>query len=143
MAADGTPGMPSEAELEQMLAQMREAPAEQVLVEVINALLQAAQVKLGRPDARLLIDAVAAVAQSAEGRADATLLGQVTQAVTQLRLAQVEAEGGAEGGEGASVPGTGPAAAAPSATPDPSVPASPPGGDPAAGQRSRLWTPGS
>jgi hypothetical protein len=144
MAPGGAAGMPSEAEMEQMLLQMREAPAEQVLVEVINVLLQAAQVKLGRPDARVLIDAVAAVADSAAGRADATLLRQVGQAVAQLRLAQVEAEGG-EGVAGAtrtagaapSEP-TGPAAAAPGG------PAGTPAGGPtrAGEQPSRLWVPG-
>ena len=137
MAADGMAGGPSEAELQQMLAQMREAPAEQVLVEVVNVLLQAAQVKLGRPDARLLIDAVAAVAQVAAGRADEALLGQVGQAVTQLRMAQVEAEGGEVG----AAPSRSPSgeATAPSAPPG-SAPAAP--GGPEAPQRSRLWTPG-
>ena len=137
MAADGMAGGPSEAELQQMLAQMREAPAEQVLVEVVNVLLQAAQVKLGRPDARLLIDAVAAVAQVAAGRADEALLGQVGQAVTQLRMAQVEAEGGEVGAAPSHSPyGEAPA---PSAPPG-SAPAAP--GGPEAPQRSRLWTPG-
>jgi hypothetical protein len=139
MAADGMASGPSEAELEQMLAQMREAPAEQVLVEVINALLQAAQVKLGRPDARVLIDAVAALAQSAEGRADEALLGQVAQAVTQLRLAQVEAEGG-DGGDtdltgAAGAPMSGPQTA-------PAAPTTPPA-SPSGPAPSRLWVPGS
>jgi hypothetical protein len=135
MAPGDAAGMPSEAEMEQMLLQMREAPAEQVLVEVVNVLLQAAQVKLGRPDARLLIDAVAAVAESASGRADAALLGQVAQAVTQLRLAQVEAEGGA----GPVSSGAPAAPAAPPATGTPS-PATGPSADGA--QASRLWVPG-
>lgn len=134
MAAQNGPGGPSEAELEQMLAQMREAPAEQVIVEVVNVLLQAAQVKLGRPDARLLIDAVAAVAQAAAGRADEALLGQVGEAVTQLRLAQVEAEGGAAP-SAAAEPGAVPSA--PAASPPAPDQASQP---PAAG--SRLWVPG-
>lgn len=143
MAQDAAPGAPTEAEMQQMLAQMREAPAEQVLVEVINALLQASQVKLGRPDARLLIDAVAAMADAVQGRADASLLDQVSQAITQLRLAQVEAEGGdggeqADGGEAGTPP---PAAEGPSAGPGPA--SSPPDGPPAAGgQPSRLWVPG-
>ncbi len=140
----GTEGMPSEAEMQQMLAQMREAPAEQVLVEVINVLLQAAQVKLGRPDARLLIDTVAAVAEIAGGRADAALLDQVTQAVTQLRLAQVEAEGGGGATAGDGTP-PGPEAQAPAAEPAAGGAGSPaasgaPGDEP--GQRSRLWVPG-
>jgi hypothetical protein len=131
--------MPSEAELEQMLVQMREAPAEQVLVEVFNVLLQAAQVKLGRPDARLLIDAVAALAEAAGGRADAPLLAQVGQAVAQLRLAQVEAEGSAAAGTTGGTP----------EAPDGTVPdgpatraAAPSGPPPGAGQGSRLWVPG-
>jgi hypothetical protein len=136
MAADGMPGMPSEAELEQMLVQMREAPAEQVLVEVVNVLLQAAQVKLGRPDARLLIDAVAAVADAAAGRADAALLGQVGQAVAQLRMAQVEAEGGQAAPMSPQAPS---AAQAPQAAPAQAAPGQP--GEPGAG-RSRLWVPG-
>jgi hypothetical protein len=85
-------GGPDEAEVRAMLAEMREAPAEQVLAEVASVLLQAAQVKIGRPDARVLLDAVAAVATAIEGRAQDGLVGQVQNAVTQLRLAQVEAE---------------------------------------------------
>jgi hypothetical protein len=122
-----------------MLAQMREAPAEQVLVEVINVLLQAVQVKLGRRDARLLIDAVAAITTATDGRVDATLQGQIAQALTQLRLAQVEAERQ----EGIAEERVAPAAAAgPGATPPapaPSPQASPAPGAPAA---SRLWVPG-
>lgn len=140
MAADGMAGGPSEAELEQMLAQMREAPAEQVLVEVVNVLLQAAQVKLGRPDARLLIDAVAAVAQAAAGRADETLLAQVGQAVTQLRMAQVEAEGGPSA---AGQPAAGGADAPMSPPPTQAAPPQSPPPGPSGPQRSRLWTPGS
>jgi hypothetical protein len=159
----GAPGMPSEAELEQMLVRMREAPVEQVLVEVVNVLLQAAQVKLGRPDARVLIDAVAAVAEVASGRIDPALVGQVGQAVAQLRLAQVEAEGGAEGGAQTGDGGARPAGAAggapggaagraaepaghagPAPQPPRAAPsagaAAPP--DAGAAQRSRLWVPG-
>lgn len=150
MAADRGPGVPSEAELEQMLVQMREAPAEQVLVEVVNVLLQAAQVKLGRPDARLLIDAVAAVAQAATGRADAALLGQVAGAVTQLRLAQVEAEGDAQvplgpsGMTSSPTPGATAPAADRSANPTARPASGPAAGRPAeAGPAgSRLWVPG-
>jgi hypothetical protein len=138
MSADGMgSGGPSEAELQMMLAQMREAPAEQVLVEVINALLQAVQVKLGRPDARLLLDAVAAMAESVRGRADAQLVDQVAGAVAQLRLAQVEAEGGAR--SGATVdPGSTPGSTGEAAPPAPPTPPGAAGGQ--AG--SRLWVPG-
>jgi hypothetical protein len=138
MSADGTaPGGPSEAELQMMLAQMREAPAEQVLVEVINGLLQAVQVKLGRPDARLLLDAVAAIGESARGRADTQLIDQVAGAVAQLRLAQVEAEGASGATVQADPSSQGPRAAVADEAPRPSQgqPPVPPAG-------SRLWVPG-
>jgi len=140
MAPGEMQGGPSEAELQRMLGEMREAPAEQVLVEVVNVLLQAAQVKLGRPDARVLIDAVAALAEAVTGRADEALLGQVTSAVTQLRLAQVEAEGSSghsgsagDGGAGAPAEAAASPAAPASASPPPPAPPS---------QASRLWVPG-
>lgn len=155
MAADGMEGgAPSEAEMQQMLAQMREAPAEQILVEVVNALLQAVQVKLGRPDARLLLDVVAAITDSTRGRADEQLVAQVADAVAQLRLAQVEAEG--EGGATPSAPGAGSAASAPSQPSPAPHPAAEPAPRPgpqtgpqtgsqggAAGGGSRLWVPGA
>ena len=90
----GTPGDdgPSEEEVRQYLAQMRGAPADQVLVEVVQGLLNAAQVKLGRNDARLLLDATAALNDTIRGKVDEQLVQQVDQALSQLRLAQVEAE---------------------------------------------------
>jgi hypothetical protein len=131
---------PSEAEVQAMLAQMREAPAEQVLVEVLQVLLQAVQVKLGRPDARLLIDAVAAVASATAGRVDANLHGQVLEALTQLRLAQVEEERrtGVTVADDAVPTPTDPSAPG-SATAAPTPPARPAGQGAAA---SRLWVPG-
>ncbi len=88
----GQPGEPSEEEVRQYLAQMRGAPADQVVVEVVQGLLNAAQVKLGRNDARLLLDATAALNDAVRGRVDPELVKQVDQALSQLRLAQVEAE---------------------------------------------------
>lgn len=154
MSQDGPlpDGMPSDEEMRALLAQMRDAPVEGVLVEVVNALLQAAQVKLGRADARLLIDAVAAVAATLEGRADPQLVAQLGEAVTQLRLAQVEAEGAASDGPAAAGPAAGDAPTAPAGQdghgPAPSAPAQPgpaatPGSAPDPGGRaSRLWVPG-
>jgi len=144
MAADGMQGDgPSEAELQQMLAQMRESPAEQVLVEVVNVMLQAVQVKLGRPDARLLLDAVAAITECVRGRADAQLVDQVAEAVTQLRMAQVEAEGGATsavpGPDATPAPGPAPASGP---APGPTRGAAAPSGQAGGPGGSRLWVPG-
>ena len=156
MSQDGPlpDGMPSDEEMRELLAQMRDAPVEGVVVEVVNALLQAAQVKLGRVDARLLIDAVAAVAATLEGRTDPQLVAQLAEAVTQLRLAQVEAEGTAPDGPSAAGPGSGAAPAVPATQGEegaapPAAPASGPAPGPApgpasdaGGRASRLWVPG-
>ncbi len=151
----GMPGDdgPSEEEVRQYLAQMRGAPADQVLVEVVQGLLNAAQVKLGRNDARLLLDATAALNDAVRGQVDDQLTSQVDQALSQLRLAQVEAErevaqsGQAEPND---VGATGEAPAAPAdpgaaqpggaAAPPPQAPPQQPQQQPS--QTSKLWIPG-
>lgn len=146
MSDVGVPGAaaPDEAEVRAYLERLRTAPVEEVLAELLSVLLSAAQVKIGRADARLLLDALAAIAAATEGRIDVGLQEQATNALAQLRLAQVEAErqlgtppeAGASGaGDGGAAQG-GPGAAQ----------AAPPGGPsgPASGaQRSRLWVPGT
>lgn len=140
---------PSEEEVREYLAQMRGAPVDQVLVEVIQGLLNAAQVKLGRNDARLLIDACAALNDAGRGQVTDELTSQVDQALSQLRLAQVEAEKDVAGqpepndlGSVASQPVSDAGQAAPGgvASPGQQPPASPPGPD--ASQTSKLWIPG-
>lgn len=154
--AGGGEEQPSEEEVRQYLAQMRGAPADQVLAEVVQGVLNAAQVKLGRNDARLLLDATAAMIDTVRGRIDEQLVGQVDQALSQLRLAQVEAErevaaAGQEepndtvGDAGAAPPGgdTGPSAPGDPAagqTP-PTSPRQPPQ-SPQPSQASKLWIPG-
>ena len=152
MRAAGMPmGGPSEAELQAMLLQMREAPVEQVLAEVVNVLFQTIQVKLGLGDARTLIDVAAALAEATAGRIDPDLHGQVVQALAQLRLAQVEEEGrlggsapGGSGGDPEVMSESGMAAAPPDAARSPSSSTAPPSPGGAEGQSaaSRLWVPG-
>lgn len=143
----GQPGDdgPSEEEVRQYLAQMRSAPADQVLAEVVQGLLNAAQVKLGRNDARLLLDACAGLVESVRDRAGEELVGQVDQALSQLRLGQVEAEKEvAQGGQdepndvGDERAGGQDAAATP-----PQQPPGPSQQPPGQGAASKLWTPGS
>lgn len=86
------PGQPSEEEMRQYVAQMRGAPVEQIAVELVQGLLNAAQMKLGRNDARLLIDSTATLMEQFAPHVDDQLTQQVQEAVRQLRLAQVEAE---------------------------------------------------
>ncbi len=71
---------------------MRSLPVDQVIGDILFGLLNAAQVKLGRRDARLLIDVGAVVHQHARPYLPEALAKQVEQALGQLRLGQVSAE---------------------------------------------------
>lgn len=147
MSASGTgPGgdAASEAEVRAYLERLRGAPVEDVIAELASMLATAAQVKLGRPDGRLLLDVLGAVTTALEGRIDPALTGQLAEALAQLRLAQVQAEG-AGGVQSAPAAPAAPAAEGgtpPSATrPAPGAPPGPGAGD-GPSQRSRLWVPG-
>jgi hypothetical protein len=83
---------PSEEEIRAYLGQLRSAPVDQVIAEVSSALVNAAQVKLGRQDARLLLDVVAALSDTIRGRVDDELPRQLDDVLAKLRLAQVEGE---------------------------------------------------
>ncbi|MEX1177609.1 MAG: hypothetical protein WEB09_04025 [Nitriliruptor sp.] len=148
----GTGEEPSEEEVRAYLSQLRGAPAEQVVAEVISALLNAAQVKLGRRDGRMLLDLSAGIVDGARQHLPTELLQQVDDVLAQLRVAQVDAErevaqaaeqGHAEPNDLGSGGGQGgaPAAAAAGDNPDPSTPSSPPREDPPSAG-SRLWVPG-
>ena len=137
----------SEEELQAYMAQLREAPLSDVVAQTIQILLNAAQVKLGRPDGRTLIDVVAAIRDVAEDQLDERLVQELDNALNQLRMAQVEAEGretaaAASGGSSDSSEADTPDVATPEdvrGTPRPD-PRSSGGGGGDSG--SRLWTPG-
>jgi len=71
---------------------IRALPVDQVIAEVVFSLLQAAQVKLGRRDARLLIDVSTVAHEHARPYLPGQLTRQVDEALAELRLAQVSAE---------------------------------------------------
>lgn len=149
----GEQRQPSEEEIRAYLSQLRQAPVDQVLAEVVNALLNAAQVKVGRRDGRLLIDTTAAITDTVRGHVPEELTSQLDEALTQLRMAQVEGEeqvaqakasGQHESGDLEADPQDAPQDVAPDAEPgasDPDPAASPP---PSSGgsATSRLWVPG-
>lgn len=140
--AAGQPGQPSEEEVRQYVAQMRGAPVEQIVVELVQGLLNAAQMKLGRNDGRLLIDTTAALMQQVGPHVADELTSQVQEALTQLRTHQVEAEkevaaaGEPEPNDLPDRPGAGQQASGQ----QPGQQGSPQGGQSAAG--SKLWVPG-
>lgn len=92
----GAPGggdrEPTEEELRQYLGQMRGAPVGQIVAQIVSELLNAAQIKLGRRDGRLLLDLAAAMSDTASAHLDQQFNDQVADVLNQLRLAQVEAE---------------------------------------------------
>ena len=135
------PGQPSQEEMRAYLEQLRAADPVGLLAEAFNLLATGAQVKLGRPDARVLIDAMAGMVHAAGAQIPGEVSKQMNEGIAQLQLAQVQAEkeaGGAAddagaGGEGADTGGSQPGGA------------QQPGGASSAEQQrmtDRLWVPG-
>lgn len=130
----------TEEQVREYLSRLREVPAEHLVAELLSSLLNTAQAKLGRRDARLLIDLSGLMMDHVRPYVSTGLTTQVDQALTQLRLEQVRAEESAAG-EGqepndlAEVP------------PPPSdraggQPSGPPPAAPQPPPTSRLWVPG-
>jgi hypothetical protein len=138
---------PTEEELRAALGQLRGAPVDQIVAEVASALLNAAQVKLGRKDGRLLIDVLGVMTDRLRGGVPEELTRQLDDVLTQLRLAQVEAERevAAAASQGHEEPNDlaadhAPADTAGDASPSTGGAGSPPPTQPPA--TSRLWIPG-
>ncbi|HVM21283.1 MAG TPA: hypothetical protein VM307_15090, partial [Egibacteraceae bacterium] len=91
------PGQPSPEEMRAILEQLREVDPAVLVAEAFNMLAQGAQVKLGRPDARVLIDALAGMVTAAEPALPEELSTQMQQAIAQLQMTQVQAERDAAG----------------------------------------------
>ena len=124
---------PSAEEVREYMQRLRSLPVEQVISDVVFSLLNAAQVKLGRRDARLLIDMTAVALEHVRTYLPAELTKQIDEVLGQLRLAQVSAEGraGPAGEPEEHDLGRAPA-------PPPSGAAQPPAGP----GSSKLWIPG-
>jgi hypothetical protein len=122
----------SEEDVREYARQLRSLPVEQVMGDVLFSLLNAAQVKLGRRDARLLIDVSAVAHEHARPYLSDELSKQVDQVLGQLRLAQVSAEG-RTGGPGGPEENDLDRAPAPPSAGGPPPPPPPP---------SKLWVPG-
>ena len=82
----------SEEELRQYVAELREAPAAELVAQAFTMIGAWAEAKLGRPDARTLIDALSGLVQGAESGLDADLVKQMREGVAQLQMAQVQVE---------------------------------------------------
>jgi hypothetical protein len=129
----GGEGARSAEEAREYVQRIRSLPVEQIIGDIVFSMLNAAQIKLGRRDARLLIDLTAVSQEHARPYLPEELTKQIDQVLGQLRLSQVSAEsraaqrGEPEENDLGRVP-----APPPSGAPQP-----PPGPPP-----SKLWVPG-
>jgi hypothetical protein len=90
--AEHEPERPGEDPAE-YVRRIRSLPVDRVIGDVLFSLLQAAQVKVGRRDARLLIDVTAVAHDHARRYLPGDVTKQIDQLLGQLRMAQVSAEG--------------------------------------------------
>jgi hypothetical protein len=97
--SEGTGEDLTEEEIREYVDRLRVAPAQQILAEMLFNTLNAAQVKLGRRDARLFIDVSALMQERLRDYLPADIVTQVEQAIGQLRMAQVQAEREVASGE--------------------------------------------
>ena len=82
---------PTPEQIEAYLAEIRQAPADQLLMQPLQMMLSFAEAKLGQPDARPLIDAANAAVAAAKD-ALGPIAPQLQQVIGQLQIAQVQAE---------------------------------------------------
>lgn len=141
-----TPPPQMTPEQQQALEQLREADPAVVVMQAFEMLATGAVVKLGRPDARVLIDALAVLTEGLAARLPEQLVAQLRSDVRQLQMAQVQAEQEA-GVAGVQADGTGAGAGEAGATgaADPAAQAGQQSGQAGqTGQRmtDRLWIPG-
>lgn len=132
----------SQEELKAYMERLREADPREILAQAFTMLGTGAEVKLGRPDARLLIDAMAALTQVVGGRVSDDLARGMHNGVAQLQMAQVQMEGQAGHPEGGGDEGQ---SAERAEEAEPSQPGTPPRQGSEAQQESmtdRLWIPG-
>ena len=92
--AEGETHQPGE-DTGEYVQRMRSLPVSDVIGDALVSLIHAAQVKVGRRDARLLIDVTAVAHEHARPYLPDDLARQIDQVLGQLRLAQVTAEGNA------------------------------------------------
>src|SRR5690606_29693049 len=158
----GGPGAPpvNEEQAREYLRPLRSAPAEQLVSELLSGMLHAAQVQLGRKDARPSIDLSGLALQRARRYPSTELGKQVDQILAELRLGQVRAESAGSGGattepndlaetpappDAAGQAATTPPTSAPPSAPAPGRPGTEgtaPGAARPSSAASRLWIPG-
>jgi hypothetical protein len=131
--SDPTTNGPSEEELRAYLESLRAAQPVEILVQSFGILATASEVKIGQPDARVLIDGMAALLEATAQHMPSEIVTRMRQTVSQLQLAQVQVEREAAGGAPAG------------AEQDQEAPTQPDGAGQSAAKESpssKLWIPG-
>jgi hypothetical protein len=90
--SDPTTGGPSEEELRAYLESLRAAQPVEIIVQAFGILATASEVKLGMPDARVLIDGMAALLDATQQQMPPEIVTRMRETVSQLQMAQVQAE---------------------------------------------------
>lgn len=83
---------PSDEDVQAYVEQLRGAEPQDIIAQAYTMLGTGAEVKLGREDARVLIDAMEAITSAAEQRLSGDLPERMRNGVVQLQTAQVQAE---------------------------------------------------
>lgn len=140
---------PTEEEMKAYLEQLRDADPAEIVAQAYTMLGTGAEVKLGRSDARVLIDAMGALAEIVQGRLEESLVTRMRNGVVQLQTAQVQAERQAAGEPAQEDDASGAAQAGPAPgdaehgeprAPGPEQPKPDAGGQ--GSMTDRLWIPG-
>jgi hypothetical protein len=95
--AEHEQGRDSQNDAREYARRLRSLSVDQVVGDALFSLLNAANFKLGRRDARLLIDVSAVAHEHARAYLPGELTARIDQVLGQLRMAQVSAEGHASG----------------------------------------------
>lgn len=90
--ASGQGEQPSDEDVQAYVEQLRGAEPQDIIAQAYTMLGTGAEVKLGREDARVLIDAMEALTSAAEQRLSGDLPERMRNGVVQLQTAQVQAE---------------------------------------------------
>jgi hypothetical protein len=89
---DPTTGGPTEEELRAYLESLRAAQPVEIVVQAFGILATASEVKLGRPDARVLIDGMTALLDATAAHLPPEIATRMRETISQLQTAQVQME---------------------------------------------------
>jgi hypothetical protein len=130
---------PGEEQMRAYLESLRTAQPVEIIVQSFGIMATAAEVKLGQPDARVLIDGMGALLEATAGKMPGEIVDRMRQTVHQLQLAQVQAE--REDAGDAATAAEGPTADRADQQPSGQAPPQRPQ-EPQSDAASRLWIPG-